>query len=152
MRACPVRPPLRRPDDRTALCALQPSPERRRPTRRSPLPGRPPSARPAGSASPAPAVPLAQPPAASGLWRLHLQSRRCLPVPGKRCANYYLAKRGAKVLLVRSPLTKSGLAPGGRRWRGGGAIDIYFLKMPFSLKLPYLNVIITVIMYIQITC
>lgn len=26
------------------------------------------------------------------------------------------------------------------------------LKLPFSLKLPYLNVIITVIMYIQITC
>lgn len=46
-------------------------------------------------------------------------------------------------------------------WIAGRKVLVHFpvqsrllenLKLPFSLKLPYLNVIITVIMYIQITC
>lgn len=46
-------------------------------------------------------------------------------------------------------------------WMAGREVLVRFLvqsrllenlKLPFSLKLPYLNVIITVIMYIQITC
>lgn len=70
------------------------------------------------------------------------------PPPRRRCCSTNARQRCSRDVLIGTWLAGRGVpvrSPAQSRL-------LENLKLPFSLKLPYLNVIITVIMYIQITC
>lgn len=123
----------------------------------SPLPG-PPSGGAAGpstvTAPQPPRGPAGQP---RTCGRARLPAGTCRRAPGaalppppprRRCCSTNARQRCSRDVLIGTWLAGRGVpvrSPAQSRL-------LENLKLPFSLKLPYLNVIITVIMYIQITC